>query len=259
MLTFQLNRLNETSGRYYEVSPLLLSRFYGIFALDAVKYPSVTTLLNKFMDKSKLKAWEAKVGKQEAERVRKQSAQRGTTVHQVVESYWKGKKIPAIDTDSLPFVNTLFPALKHFQPLLSEQEVFWVDAETPFIGYAGTLDAVATIDGQSLGLQIDQANVVLDFKTWRKPKNRKDLYSYCYQLAAYAGAVNHLTRGLYRVNSGAILGVTPDTCKLFVIYKDDMFAYWESWLRMVKAYFLDHPFDWNEEIKSLPLPEEVSL
>ena len=54
------------------------------------KLPSVTTILSQTQPeekKAKLAEWQQKVGKNEAERIRDQSAERGTIMHRILEGY----------------------------------------------------------------------------------------------------------------------------------------------------------------------------
>ncbi len=69
----RLERLDRSSGRVYRADP------------DDLPMPSVTTILDATKDKSHLKDWEDRVGKEEAERVRNDSATVGTHMHNVIE------------------------------------------------------------------------------------------------------------------------------------------------------------------------------
>ena len=50
-------------------------------------YPSVTTILGSMTDSSGLDKWRQRVGEEEADRVSKFSANRGTIMHQMIEYY----------------------------------------------------------------------------------------------------------------------------------------------------------------------------
>ncbi len=59
------------------------------------KLPSVTTILSQTQPeekKAKLAEWQQKVGKNEAERIRDQSAERGTIMHRILEGYLTGHR-----------------------------------------------------------------------------------------------------------------------------------------------------------------------
>ena len=57
------------------------------------KLPSVTTILSQTQPeekKAKLAEWQQKVGKTEAERIRDQSAERGTIMHRILRRLFNG-------------------------------------------------------------------------------------------------------------------------------------------------------------------------
>ena len=55
------------------------------------RLPSVTTILGKTKDTSSLDSWIASKGRKEAERIKNQSATRGTAMHKYLENYVLGK------------------------------------------------------------------------------------------------------------------------------------------------------------------------
>ena len=54
------------------------------------RLPSVTTILGKTKNQQFLKDWKAKVGEQEAERIKNVSSSRGTSMHKFLEKYITG-------------------------------------------------------------------------------------------------------------------------------------------------------------------------
>jgi len=63
------------------------SRTYDI---NGARLPSVTTILGKTKNQQFLKDWKAKVGEQEAERIKNHSSRRGTAMHKFLESHVSG-------------------------------------------------------------------------------------------------------------------------------------------------------------------------
>ena len=63
------------------------SRTYDV---QGLKLPSVTTILDKTKDKTYLDRWKAKVGHEEAERIKNLSSKRGTSMHKFIEKYITG-------------------------------------------------------------------------------------------------------------------------------------------------------------------------
>ena len=65
------------------------------YAVDNQKLPSVTTILSHTQSKEKqdsLAAWQARVGKENADRIKDQAASRGTAMHTLLEHYLMGEK-----------------------------------------------------------------------------------------------------------------------------------------------------------------------
>ena len=63
------------------------SRTYDI---NGARLPSVTTILGKTKNQDFLKKWKAKVGEENAERIKNHSSQRGTAMHKFLESHVLG-------------------------------------------------------------------------------------------------------------------------------------------------------------------------
>jgi genome maintenance exonuclease 1 len=60
------------------------SRLYDV---NGARLPSVTTILGKTKDQQFIKDWKAKVGEQEAERIKNLSSNRGTAMHKFLEHH----------------------------------------------------------------------------------------------------------------------------------------------------------------------------
>ena len=61
-----------------------------LYDVNGSRLPSVTTILGATKDKQFLKDWKAKVGEQEAERIKNLSSTRGTAMHKFLEHYILG-------------------------------------------------------------------------------------------------------------------------------------------------------------------------
>ena len=61
-----------------------------LYDVNGARLPSVTTILGKTKDQQFIKDWKAKVGEQEAERIKNLSSNRGTAMHKFLESYVQG-------------------------------------------------------------------------------------------------------------------------------------------------------------------------
>ena len=61
-----------------------------VYDIDGSRLPSVTTILGATKNQQFLKDWKAKVGEQEAERIKNLSSKRGTSMHKFLEHYVLG-------------------------------------------------------------------------------------------------------------------------------------------------------------------------
>ena len=58
-----------------------------VYEINSYRLPSVTTILGATKNQEFLKQWKAKVGEQEAERIKNVSSARGTSMHKYLESF----------------------------------------------------------------------------------------------------------------------------------------------------------------------------
>ena len=61
-----------------------------VYDIDNSRLPSVTTILGATKNKQFLKDWKAKVGEEEAERIKNHSSNRGTCMHKFLEHHILG-------------------------------------------------------------------------------------------------------------------------------------------------------------------------
>ena len=61
-----------------------------LYDVNGSRLPSVTTILGATKNQQFLKEWKAKVGEQEAERIKNVSSSRGTAMHKFLEKYITG-------------------------------------------------------------------------------------------------------------------------------------------------------------------------
>lgn len=106
----------------------------------------------------------------------------GTAVHAACEEYALTGRRPDVDDEVVPFLDQFDDWLQKFSPSFEATEV---TVYSPTWGYAGTLDAVAVIDG---------VRFIVDYKTTRKTTDAKGNPTAPYpeqvalQLAAYRHA-----------------------------------------------------------------------
>ena len=159
-----VKQVNSPSGRYYETP-------------EGNHYTSVTTFLSSF-NKDIIDGWRNAVGEEEANKVSKRAATRGTTLHENVEQYLKNDTV-TIDKNRLVDVSLM----KGIIPLLNRINDIRL-LESPLYSHtfklAGTVDCVASFDG---------APSIIDFKTAGKLKDKETIENYFIQTSIYSWMV----------------------------------------------------------------------
>ncbi len=137
-------------------------------------YPSVTTVLGAMLDKSALIEWRKRVGDEEANRVSRLAATRGTNIHNMCESYVRGEDVDV----SMPFNTMMFNQIKK---VLDEHVDDIVGCELTLasdeLKIAGSCDLIALYDGKLS---------IIDYKTSTKNKMKDWIESYFLQTVLYS-------------------------------------------------------------------------
>lgn len=178
---------------------------YHQTALGAL--PGVTTVLSATKDERSqraIAAWKKRVGEEEAERIMNAACERGTKLHNTIESYLKSPVTP-LNLDS--GTNSLFSLVKPLLDDLDEVKYIEIDSYHP-LGYGGSADLIAVYKGHL---------TVFDWKTSTKPKKRSYIGDYILQIAAYIASCNYKLGT--DINRGVVAVVTPgaDEYQLFKI------------------------------------------
>ena len=200
------------------------------YAVDNQKLPSVTTILSKTQTKEKqesLANWQAKIGKEEATRIKDQAAARGTAMHTLLEHYLLGEKHADL-TDigqqaTMMAEKVIEEGLKGYLSEIwgSEVTVWYPDL------YAGQTDVVGVYDN---------LESIVDFKQTNKPKKREWIEDYFIQLAAYAMA--HDFTYSTAIRAGVILMCSKDGYfQKFEVSDDEFRQYKYKWLARVGQYY----------------------
>ena len=185
-----LLREETDKGRFY-VSP------------EGKKYPSVTTVLSWYK-KDSLKSWRQKVGEDEANRISRMAANRGTKLHSVCEAFLKND--PGFK-DNLDFMtSSLFDNIYH---ILNDHvdNIYMIESKmySDHLKIAGTVDCIAEFDGRK---------TVIDFKTSSKSKKEEWIEDYFMQAACYAVMCEERT-GMAIPNLTIIIAVEHDVPQVF--------------------------------------------
>lgn len=167
-------------------------------------FPSVTTVLD-WNKKDSLIEWRKRVGEEEANRISRTAANRGTKLHAVCESYLQNEPL---DFKKLSFLT--IDLFKSIQPILDERldDVLAIELQmySEHLGLAGTVDCVAKFDGK---------NSIIDFKTSSKPKKQEWIDNYFMQTACYAVMFEERT-GVPIPNLVILIAVEASEPQLFI-------------------------------------------
>lgn len=135
--------------------------------------PSITTVLS-ILSRDAIKAWRAKVGAEEANKISTKASRRGTSVHKMCEDYINNElDLKSFLPNDRETFQILRPVLDEYIDNIYAQEVpLWSD----YLGVAGRVDCIAEWEGKLS---------VIDFKTSRKEKKKEYISNYFQQASAY--------------------------------------------------------------------------
>ena len=171
------------------------SRTYDVLGL---RLPSVTTILSRTKDQSFLDKWKAKVGYEEAERIKNLSSKRGTSMHKFIEKYITGvgyDDLTEIGQQAKPMAQKIIDI-----GLTPVTEYYGSEVTLHYPGlYAGSTDLVCLHN---------EKETIVDFKQANKPKREEWIEDYYLQIAAYSMA-HDCTHGS-NIEQGVIMVCTPD-------------------------------------------------
>lgn len=192
-----LNAETGASGRKY-------------LAPNGVSYPSVTTVLSILSEES-IRAWRARVGEEEANKVSARASGRGTRVHLICEKYLDNEEDFA--EGFTPDVLQTFLTMKEtFDNRISAVYAQEAALYSEYLGLAGRVDCVGVFDGKLS---------IIDFKTSKKLKKRDWINNYFIQESAYAIMWEERT-GTPVTQLVTIIGCDgEDEAQVFVEHRDD--------------------------------------
>ena len=168
------------------------------YDVDGNRLPSVTTVLGQTKDKSFLYKWIKQKGEEEAERIKNESAKRGTSMHKYLENYVLGKGYEDMTQMGQLSKNM---AQKVIDIGLAPVDGYYGSEVTLYYPglYAGSTDLVGLHNGQES---------IIDFKQSNRPKRIDWIEDYFMQIAAYAMAHDYVHGS--NIQQGVIMICTPD-------------------------------------------------
>ena len=195
------------------------------------KLPSVTTILSATKSdeaKESIARWKAKVGEDEATRVKDTAASRGSNMHLHLEKYILGTGHKDL-TDEGQVAGDMAQVIID-KGLCDVSEIWGSEVTLYYPGlYAGATDLVGIYDYE---------DSIIDFKQSNRPKRREWIDDYFMQLGAYAMAHNCVYDT--DITQGVILMCTPDKYfQKFQIKGKEFIKYQHKFLERLDKYYND--------------------
>jgi len=151
-----------------------------VYEINSYRLPSVTTILGATKNQEFLKEWKAKVGEQEAERIKNLSSKRGTSMHKFLEHYVLGTgydDLTGLGQEAKSMAEKVIEI-----GLAPVEEYYGSEVTLYYPGlYAGSTDLVCLHNG---------VETVVDFKQANRAKKKEWIEDYYLQIAAYAMTLN---------------------------------------------------------------------
>ena len=199
------------------------SRTYDV---NGTKLPSVTTILAQTKDQSYLDRWKAKVGHEEAERIKNLSSKRGTSMHKFIEKHITGvgyDDLTEIGQQAKPMAQKIIDI-----GLTPVSEYYGSEVSLYYPGlYAGSTDLVCIHNGKE---------TIADFKQANKPKKEDWIEDYFLQIGAYAMAHDYVYGS--NIEQGVIMVCTPDLYyQEFKFDGEKMKNYRHKFLQRLSQYY----------------------
>lgn len=199
------------------------------YDINKQKLPSVTTIISETQSPQKtasLNAWRQRVGVKKAALITKESSDRGTAMHDILEKYIKDSGSLDLNKVGEKPHNMAIRVIE--QGLCNVSEYFGLECALYYPGlYAGATDAVGMHKGEM---------AIIDFKQTNKPKERAWIEDYCLQLAAYGMAHDYVYKTA--INKGVIMMCSQDNYyQEFIIEGKEYKNYKHQWLRRVSDYY----------------------
>ncbi len=169
-----------------------------VYEISSYRLPSVTTILGATKNTEFLTKWKAKVGEEQATRIKNISSARGTSMHKFLESF-----ITDVGYDDLTELGqAALPMAKKIMEigLAPVEEYYGSEVTLHYPGlYAGQTDLICNHNGME---------TVVDFKQANRPKKKEWIEDYYLQIAAYAMAHDYVYGS--EIKQGVIMVCTPD-------------------------------------------------
>ena len=200
------------------------------YLIDNSRLPSVTSILSATRseeDKAGIAAWKERVGHKEAERIKIEAANRGSSLHKFLESYLLDK----LNMDLLEEDNQV---KKMGEKIIENgiknklSVIYGVEATLYYPNkYAGTADCIGVYEGKE---------TIVDFKQSNKPKKKEYIEDYFLQLGAYSLAHNIIYNS--KITQCVVLLCTVDNLfQDFKIEGEQLIQFQNKFLEKVEQFY----------------------
>ena len=203
---------------------------YRKYSFGDEKLPSVTTILSATKseeEKAALANWKERVGFKEANRIKTEASSRGTSMHNYIEDYLRGRINESFFDSNEQYKNMAKEIIERgingkLEEIYGMEETLYYPQQ-----YAGTADLIGVYNGN---------DVIIDFKQANKPKKSDYIQDYFLQLGAYTLAHDEV-HGT-KMNAGIILLCTKDILfQEFKIEGAELAMYQNLFLGRVKKFY----------------------
>jgi len=204
-----LKRIDTENGRRYIVG-------------EGRPLPSVTTVLSKTKDLTHIKQWQARIGIDEANKIKTEASSLGNSMHKNLEKHILGESM-----DGSFMAQTLAKVI--VKNGLSKVDEIWGTEVAVYSKdlYAGTTDLVGVHQG---------IPSIMDFKNSLKDKKKEWIEDYFMQLAAYALAHNEMYGT--DIRRGVVMIATREAKYQEFIIENDEFTHYEVlWANKLCSYY----------------------
>ena len=184
--------------------------------------PSVTTILGKTKDLTHIKAWQERVGIDEANKIKTEASNLGNGMHKNLENYILGESMGGT------FMAQALAKVIIKEGLTKVSEVWGIEVSLYSTGlYAGTTDLIGVHNN---------IPSIMDFKNSLREKRKEWIEDYFMQLAAYALAHNEIHGTDIKK---CVINIIDRDAKLqpFIIEGNEFDHYSDLWAQRLDQYY----------------------
>jgi len=210
-----LKRIDTENGRRYIVG-------------EGRPLPSVTTVLSKTKDLTAIKQWQARIGLEEANKIKTEASSLGNSMHKNLEKHILGESMEG------PYLSQIL-AKVIIKNGLSKVDEIWGTEVSVYSKelYAGTTDVIGVHQG---------IPSIMDFKNSLKSKKKEWIEDYFMQLCAYSLAHNEMFET--DIHRGVVMIATREAKYQEFIIEGDEFTHYETlWANKLCSYYDRYGYD----------------